>query len=279
VPHTEASGVRIHWEEHGRGEPLLLVMGYGLSGDAWIPLLPALRGFRVIRFDNRGTGDSGPCGDGFTIETMAGDAAAVLDDAGVQRAHLHGVSMGGMISLSLVLAHPDRVGALVLGCTTASPLRFAAKRPEALELARAATLMGSDPEAALDRLLPLVFSERFLRENPSIRDLGRALATAPVHPEAAMRTMRAMADLGTGRAFDVAGRLGEIRALTLVQHGSDDRLIPVEAGRALAREIPGAEYQELEGAGHAYATERPMEALGRMLGFLAEHPLERASRA
>lgn len=273
MPHTEASGARIHWEEHGQGEPLLLVMGYGLSSDAWLPLLPALGGFRVIRFDNRGTGTSGPCGDGFTLETMAADAAAVLDAAAVRRAHVHGVSMGGMISLSLALDHPDRVAALVLGCTTASPLRFAASRSEAVELAQATALMGSDPGAALDRLLPLVFSERFLRENPSIRDLGHVLASAPADPEAAMSTMRAIADLATGRAFDVADRLCEIHSPTLVQHGSADRLIPVEAGRALARDIPGAEYQELEGAGHAYAMERPAEAIGRMLGFLADHPL------
>jgi pimeloyl-ACP methyl ester carboxylesterase len=277
VPHTEASGARIHWEEHGRGEPLLLVMGYGLSGDAWLPLLPALGGLRAIRFDNRGTGSSGPCGDGFTVETMAADAAAVLDAAGVARAHVHGVSMGGMISLSLALDHPDRVGGLVLGCTTASPLRFAASRSEAVELAQATALMGSHPEAALDRLLPLVFSERFLQENPSIRDLGRMLASTPADPGAAMATMRAIADLATGRAFDVAGRLGEIRSPTLVQHGTADRLIPVEAGRALAEGIPGAEYQELEGAGHAYAMERPAEAIGRMLRFLAEHPLAAAA--
>jgi pimeloyl-ACP methyl ester carboxylesterase len=277
VPHTEASGTRIHWEEHGQGEPLLLVMGYGLSGDAWLPLLPALAGFRVIRFDNRGTGASGPCGDGFTIETMAADAAAVLDAAGLRRAHVHGVSMGGMISLSLALDHPDRVGALVLGCTTASPLRFAASRGETVELAQATAMMGSDPEAALDRLLPLIVSERFLRENPSLRDLGRMLASAPAEPAAAMATMRAVADLATGRAFDVADRLGEIRSPTLVQHGSADRLIPVEAGRALAQDIPGAEYQELEGAGHAYAMERPVEAIGRMVRFLAEHPLAAAA--
>ncbi|MEA2672162.1 MAG: hypothetical protein QOG45_2382 [Chloroflexota bacterium] len=272
VPHTEASGASIHWEEQGAGEPLLLVMGYGLSGDAWVPMLPRLGGFRVIRFDNRGTGGSGPCGDGFTVETMAGDAAAVLDAAGVERAHVHGISMGGMIALSLALDHPDRVASLLLGCTTAAPLRLA-QGGQAVELAQATVLMSSDPEAALDRLLPLLFSDAFLAENPSVRELAPVLTVSGSRPDEALATMRAMGDLGTGRAFDVSGRLGEIGVPTLVQHGTADRLIPVEEGRVLAAGVPGAEYQELEGAGHAYGMERPVEAFGRLLGFLAAHPL------
>jgi pimeloyl-ACP methyl ester carboxylesterase len=272
VPQTEASGASIHWEEQGGGEPLLLVMGFGLSSDAWLPMLPMLGGFRVIRFDNRGTGGSGPCGDGFTVETMAGDAAAVLDAAGVERAHVHGISMGGMIALSLALDHPDRVGSLLLGCTTAAPLRIA-NGGQAVELAQATVRMSSDPDGALDRLLPLLFSDAFLAENPSVRELGPVLSASGSRPDTVMATMRAMADLGTGRAFDVSGRLGEIGVPTLVQHGDADRLIPVEEGRLLAAGVPGAEYQELEGTGHAYGMERPVEAFSRLLGFLAAHPL------
>jgi 3-oxoadipate enol-lactonase len=273
MPHTEASGARIHWEEQGTGEPLLLVMGFGLSSDAWAPMLPVLGGYRAIRFDNRGTGGSGPSGDGYSVEAMAADAAAVLDAAGVERAHVHGVSMGGMISLSLALDHPGRVGSLVLGCTTSSPLRAAGDGGRVAELAQATVLMSSDREAALDALLPLILSETFLAENPAIRELGAMLTASGSRPEDATATMRAIADMGTGRAFDVSDRLGEIRVPTLVQHGTSDALIPVEEGRRLAAAIPGAEYQELEGAGHAYAIERPAEAYGRLLGFLAEHPL------
>ncbi len=272
VPTTEASGASIHWEEQGEGEPLLLVMGFGLSSDAWVPMLPLLGGFRVIRFDNRGTGGSGPSGDGYTVETMAADAAAVLDAAGVERAHVHGVSMGGMIALSLALDHPDRVGSLLLGCTSAAPLHLATGG-QVVELAQATAQMSSDPGAALDRLLPLLFSDAFLAENPSVRDLGQVLTASGARPEEALATMRAIGDLATGRAFDVSGRLGEIAVATLVQHGTADRLIPVEEGRVLAAGIPGAEYQEIEDAGHAFAMERPLEAFGRMLGFLSAHPL------
>jgi pimeloyl-ACP methyl ester carboxylesterase len=274
VPHTEASGARIHWEEHGEGDPLLLVMGFALSSDAWTPMLPLLGGFHVIRFDNRGTGGSGAGGDGYSVGAMAEDAVAVLDAAGVERAHIHGISMGGMIGLALALDHPGRVGSLALGCTTASPLRIAADG-QVVELAQATVLMASDPDAALDRLLPLLFSDAFLAANPAVRELGQVLTASGSRPEDAMATIRAIADLGTGRAFDVGDRLGEINVPTLIQHGTADRLIPVEEGRRLAAGIAGAEYQELEGAGHAYGLERPMEAFGRLLGFLAAHPLAR----
>lgn len=273
MPHTAASGASIHWEEQGEGEPLLLMMGFGLSSEAWVPMLPLFGNYRAIRFDNRGTGGSGPSGDGYSVETMAADAAAVLDAAGVERAHLHGISMGGMIALSLALDRPERAGSLVLGCTSAAPLNLAGEGGQVVELVQATMLMSSDPDAALDRLLPLIFSDTFLAENPSVRDLGRLLTASGARPEEAMATMRAIGDLGTGRAFDVSDRLGEIRIPTLVQHGTADRLIPVDEGRRIAAGIPGAEYQELEGAGHAYGMERPMEAMGRLLGFLAEHPL------
>jgi pimeloyl-ACP methyl ester carboxylesterase len=273
MPHTESSGARIHWEQQGDGPPLLLVMGFGLSSDAWAPMLPILGAFRTIRYDNRGTGGSGPSGDGYSVEAMAADAAAVLDAAGVERAHVHGVSMGGMIALSLALDHPDRVGGLVLGCTTAAPLRAAGEGGRVAELARATLLMSSDPKAALDLLLPLLLSDAFLAENPAVRELGAMLTATGSRPEDATATMRAIADLGTGRAFDVSDRLHEIRAPTLIQHGTEDRLIPVEEGRRLAAAIPGAEYQELAGAGHAYGIERPVDAYGRLLGFLAAHPL------
>ena len=275
MPFAESDGARIHYELAGQGEPLLLLMGYGLSGDAWTPMLPLLAGYRAVIVDNRGTGGSQGALEGITIDTFAGDAAAVLDAAAIRRAHVHGVSMGGMIAQSLVLTRPDLVHTLVLGCTTPAPLRFMADDGAAsIELFQAASLMRTDPQTGVDRLLPLILSPEFLAENPSVRDMAGALVSAaPIDEAAPMQMMRAIADLATGRAWDVADRLGEIKVPTLVQHGSADRLIAVEAGRHLADHIPGAEYQEFEGAGHAYGLERPLEAFPRMMQFLAAHPL------
>lgn len=275
MPFAETDSARIHWDEFGQGEPLLLVMGFGLSGDAWAPLLPLLTDYRVIYYDNRGTGTSTGAMDDLTIDVLAEDAAAVLRAAGVARTHVHAQSMGGMIALQLALTHPELVHTLALGCTTPSPMRFFPDDPQpVLDLYAALGMFGSDPERAIDLVMPAVFSAEYLRDNPAMRDLYMQLSTAGAPtPEAVTATLRAMGDMTTGRAFDVTDRLGELDMPTLVQHGSADRIIPVAAGRYLAEHIRGAEYQELEGAGHIYAMEQPMEALSRLLGFLAEHPI------
>src|SRR5215471_21318260 len=98
MPNVEHAGTEIYWEARGRGEPLLLIMGLGVTLEGWNRLGPVLaERYRTILFDNRGTGRSGVPPAPYAIETMAADAAAVLDAAGVQRAHVFGISMGGMI--------------------------------------------------------------------------------------------------------------------------------------------------------------------------------------
>lgn len=280
MPHAQRGDARIHWSETGSGDPLLLVMGFGLSAEAWAPFLPLLSGFRVITYDNRGTGSSEGSFEDLSIATFADDAAAVLRDAGVERAHVHGQSMGGMIAQQLTLDHPELVHTLALGATTPAPVRLAPTDSQpVIDLFMGVGMMASDPTAGMKLVLPVVFSPQFLRDNPSMRDLFMQLSTAGApSAEAVEATVRAMADMTSGRAFDVADRLGEISVPTLVQHGSADRIIPAEAGRFLAEHIPGAEYQELAGAGHVYAMEQPMEAIPRLLQFWAAHPMGAAVR-
>jgi 3-oxoadipate enol-lactonase len=275
MPYAENGEARIHYEESGSGEPLLLVMGFGLSAQAWAPMLPLLSTYRTIVYDNRGTGESTGAIDDLTIELFAADGAAVLHAAGVPAAHVHGQSMGGMIAQQLTLDHPELVHSLALGCTSPAPIRFFPSDVQAvLDLYAGVALFATDPERAIDMVLPAVFSPEYLRDNPSMRQMYLELSAAGAPSAAAVEsTIRAMGDLTSGRAFDVADRLGEIHAPTLVQHGSADRIIPVEAGRFIAEHIPGAEYQELAGAGHVYMMEQPMDALPRLLAFLGAHPM------
>src|SRR6516225_2557016 len=149
VPVADRGHTQIFWEEQGSGEPLLLVMGHGWPRQMWARHLPALtEQFRVITFDNRGVGQTVTALSRWTLADMADDALAVLDAAGVSRAHVYGASMGGGIAQVMVLDHPERVGALILGCTAARaanrhvPLRQVARHllPALLSGRRARTV-------------------------------------------------------------------------------------------------------------------------------------------
>src|SRR5438552_13826784 len=112
-------GTKIAYNKRGNGAPLALIMGFSGAGRAWgEPFLKLIETkFQTFVIDNRGTGESDKPDRSWSLRDMAGDVAAVLDDAGVKRAHVFGISMGGMISQEFVLAYPERVRGLVLGCT------------------------------------------------------------------------------------------------------------------------------------------------------------------
>ena len=111
--------MRITWEERGTGAPLLLIQGLGYGRWSWAPIVPALaERYRVLWFDNRGIGDSDKPDGPYTAKLMAGDALQVLDEAGVERAHVVGASLGGMIAQEVAAGTPERVDKLVLCCTT-----------------------------------------------------------------------------------------------------------------------------------------------------------------
>ncbi len=115
---AQNQGAKIYWDQQGEGAPLLLIMGLGWTSHMWYRSRPVLAAqFRTIAFDNRGVGQSDVPPGPYPIALMASDAAAVLDAAGVERAHVCGMSMGGMISQEFALQYPQRVRSLILGCT------------------------------------------------------------------------------------------------------------------------------------------------------------------
>src|SRR5215510_10452285 len=120
MPTARIGDIRLHYTTRGQGEPLLLIMGYRGSGCMWGEELITLlsRSFQVIYFDNRGTGLSDKPDTLYTVPMMADDAAGLLRHLGIRRAHVFGVSMGGMIAQELALRHPQLVQRLILGCTS-----------------------------------------------------------------------------------------------------------------------------------------------------------------
>src|SRR5262249_47673761 len=135
MPFTVNQGTRIYWDEEGKGDPLLLIMGLGYPSIAWYRTRPVLaKEFRTIAFDNRGVGKSEMPPGPYPIPLMASDAAAVLDAASVESAHVFGISMGGMIAQEFALQYPKRVRSLILGCTAAGGPNAVRSEPEATQM-------------------------------------------------------------------------------------------------------------------------------------------------
>ena len=118
MPHLQSNGVSLYYEEHGSGEPLLLIMGFTVSSIGWHWNIPAFaQSFRTIAFDNRGVGQSDKPDEPYSMAMFADDTAGLLDGLGIEQAHIFGISMGGMIAQEFALRHPGRVTSLTLGCT------------------------------------------------------------------------------------------------------------------------------------------------------------------
>ena len=242
---------RLHWERAGTGTPVLLIMGLGLSSGAWWRTVPVLAArLEVITFDNRGVGRSRALLHAYTTETMADDAASVLDAAQVGRVHVYGISLGGMVAQQLVLRHPERVHSLVLGATHAGWPHARLPDPAVLSFLRRRLWM-SHEEAVLASV-QFNYSERCRTEHPEriAEDVAHRLAHR-FAPQAYRAQMWAAS------LHDCHRRLNRIEAPTLVVHGSHDRMIPVDNGRMIAQRIRGAQFIELDQTGHLYPTEAP----------------------
>jgi 3-oxoadipate enol-lactonase len=270
---ASSGAVELHYEARGRGPAVLLVMGLGLSLAAWWRTAPVLaRHFRVIAFDNRGVGRSGGSPWPYFAGRMADDAVAVLDAACEERAHVYGISLGGMVAQEIALRHPQRVGALVLGATTAGGAGAAHGELAALSFfSRARTMQEEEAQWAA---VPYMYGERTRRRHAGRigADIARRL-----EPAGASLTTHVQ-QLAAAGAHSTAHRLDEIGAPTLVVHGARDVIVPVDNGRALAAGIPGAELRVWRDAGHFYVTDEP-RADRDIARFLRAHTSERAAPA
>jgi len=291
MPHAIGNGIRIEYETHGdpANPPLLLIMGLGAQLTLWpIELVEALvaRGYYVIRHDNRDIGLSEKFGHAgvpnfrrvalmrlfglraklpYRLTDMADDAAGLLDALGIDNAHIVGGSMGGMIAQLLAIDHAPRVRTLTSIFSTTGNPRLPRPRPEAIN----ALLDRAPANATLDQVIPIGIRvaraigspaypapEEYLRERIA-RDYARSF-----YPEGPARQIAAIMDDGDRRK-----RLRRVTAPTLVIHGTDDPLVPVEGGRDTARAIPGARLHEIPGMGH----DLPLELVDEIADAIAAH--------
>jgi pimeloyl-ACP methyl ester carboxylesterase len=265
MPRIAAGDIQINYETYGQGEPLLLIMGFGLPGIAWLPVLPFLAGFRCIYYDNRGTGNSEKPERPYSIAEMADDASNLLAALEIAKAKIYGVSMGGMIAQEMALRHPYQVEKLVLGCTMpGGPAAIRASDEVYQQMSDAFMTMPVNLEQAIDMIVPLLFPPEFVAKHPELKSMmiaGFKMAP-PTPPESIERTRAAIVD------FDAYARLAQIKCPVMIVHGDQDVIVPPENASLMNARMPEAEVFMIPGAGHNYGAIDPVGIHQRIVNWL-----------
>ncbi len=290
MPEITANGITIHYDEHGPAdaESMLLIMGLGAQMILWpTELVEALagHGFRVVRHDNRDIGLShkfdGAKAPGavqhtlmrkiglrpsvpYTLADMAEDSVGVLDGLGIERAHVVGGSMGGMIAQHLAARHPEKVRSLTsIFSTTGNPKLPSSNRDAIKALTqRPASVEEEELVKHGKNVARVIGSPGFPAPDERLDARTRALVQRSVYLQGPVRQMAAIIDDG-----DRSKMLRQIKAPTLVLHGEDDPLIPVAHGHATAAAVPGARIRTIPGWGH----DIPLELVDELADEIARH--------
>ena len=260
MPFADNQGVRIYWDELGQGDALLLIAGIGCPSQMWSGFRPCLAARnRTLALDNRGTGKSNVPPGPYSVAAMASDAAAVLDAAGVQGAHVFGVSMGGIVAQEFALQYPARTRSLILGCTSFGGRNAVRPDPAVRQfLAARGSMSAAEAEQTS---VPIMYCA----ETPRVRieedlALRRRWQTSPASYIAQFQGVV---------AWEAYNRLPELRVPTLVIHGDSDRLVPVANGELLAARIAGARCVILSRAAHLFYVDQPEATHAAIVEFLA----------
>ena len=261
MPHADANGQRLYYEEHGEGEPLILVMG--LSGDhvAWtLQVHEFAKRFRVISFDNRDVGQSSLAESDYEIADMADDTLALAEALGIDSFHLLGMSMGGAIAQEVALRAPDRVRTLTLAVTYGG-----SAVGELRTRTWGAAALRATKEEHVDELMLRGYSEEFFENEKMARRMRQLILDNPYPqpPEAFVRQLAA-----SGR-HDARDRLGELTMPVHVIAAERDWQVPPWKSHELADLIPGAELTVIERAPHLVNVERADDFNRVVLEFLA----------
>lgn len=291
--HVEANGITLCYEDWGdeADEAVLLVMGLSAQLIFWPERLCeglVRLGYRVIRFDNRDVGQSSRVQGHkllpsdltralvrsqlglkvkapYTLYDMADDAAGLLDALGIAKAHVVGASMGGMISQIIGSRHSDRVATLTLIMTASmAPLEFLPAPRMLLKLLNgefARSISSRDADSVIG-LMAMLRGRGIATTDEEMQHMAERVLARTHKGQGALRQMLAI--MATGR---LTGLHADIKAPTLVLHGSDDPLLTERAGRALARRIPNADFMSVRGMGH----DLPPALMPAMAGWMHAH--------
>jgi pimeloyl-ACP methyl ester carboxylesterase len=253
MPKIQTGEIELYYEEHGAGEPLVLIPGFSNGLWIWFKQIPALaQKFRVIAFDPRGIARSAAPDEPISIRLIADDIAALLRALAVERAHILGASFGGFVAQEFALAYPQMTHSLILCCTSFGGPGHVP--PPLLTLQAIASTKGLNTEDRVRENLLLAFSKNYLEKNAEEVERVISLRAANTVPGYSYQHQ-----LQAAIAFDTEARVSDIRAPTLVLTGDEDIIVPSVNSQNLAARIPGARLHVIEGGSHTFFIERAEE--------------------
>lgn len=250
MPYYNCKELRLYYETKGTGHPLLFISGLGGGSWSWYNQVPYFQEYYwTITFDNRGAGRTDMPPGPYSMEQLARDTICLLDHLKIEKTFVVGLSMGGMIALELAAMAPERIKALVLGCTHCGGEARVSPLPEAVQaLLNNANL---PKEQLVRQNLPIFFSKKCRLERPDLTEAYcNAQLSAPEQPQHAFH-----AQLAAIAGYDCSKKVQSIKIPTLVVTGTEDVLVPKENAHFLSKNITGAKMVVIPGAGHALHAE------------------------
>lgn len=241
MPTVTVNNINMYYEVHGNGEPIVFINGAGAYTEMLFRLISIYSNdYQMILFDNRGAGKTDMPDGTYNTQMMADDLAGLLDALGIESAHIHGTSMGGMIAQEFALKYPQRVKRLVLTVTCC--VGSDSILPEFSDLTRREDL---SPKEFSEAMIRLFITETFVEKQPDLfQQIVSFLKEFPFSQQSLQKHLQAIASHNT------CDRLSDIAAPTLVLAGGADKITPVENSEVLKEKIPNSELFVFKNAGH-----------------------------
>jgi 3-oxoadipate enol-lactonase len=267
MPTANVHGIDTYYRVLGQGEPLILIMGHGAGHSGWRFHADAFkRYYKVITFDSRGIGKTGGRGEHYTIRMVADNTVGLMDHLGLDKAHVLGASLGGMIAQEVAINYPERVRKLVLVSTTPGGWEVSETHPEVLRVMGVKDSPDEVDFGSVDVgewigvMISLSFNRRLYRM--LLTPLSKLYLKSVAGVEGIIGQLEATPE------YDTRDRLYLIKAPTLVMTGTEDRLIPPSHSEAIASRIPNAKLVKVEGGSHAFLVEMRGRFRQEVLDFL-----------
>lgn len=258
MPLANVNGININYAVEGHGKPLVMIMGFGVDQSCWRRQVPTFKKqYNVITFDNRGTGKSDKPDGSYSPRLMAEDTIQLLDFLKIEKAHIIGVSMGGLIAQEIAINYPERILKLILGSTWACQ-----DNEDNGITANMLAAMKLPPRQGMNRLLDALFNKilyRFIIV-PFIKFKMRRMKEPEI--------TGLMGQVDCIKGYDSLDRLPLIKAPTLVMTGTKDKVIKPGSSDTISQKIPDAKLVKIENGSHAFGMEMSKVFNKEVLDFL-----------